>query len=183
MINDQNISVVVFSDAGRTCDDGQLCFIAGILFGTLSEGSIFHTVSWSSRKSKKPVKSVGAAEILAAGESIDEGKVIAHTYSLLLGFKVKLPIALDSKDLFQTLPTQRNSIDKSIRADVNVIHHEFETQNVHEIMWIPGKQNLADPGTKSDSPLTLSLPLMLFNGTLPFSFPNMESCTSDRPLG
>ena len=83
-VDEQNISVVVFSDAGRTSDHGQLCYIAGVLFGGLKEGSIFHTVSWSSRKSKRPVKSVGAAEILAAGESIDEGKIIAQTYLSLI---------------------------------------------------------------------------------------------------
>lgn len=44
-VNEQNMSVLVFSDAGRTCDHGQLCFIAGVLFGGLSEKSIFHTVS------------------------------------------------------------------------------------------------------------------------------------------
>lgn len=151
----QKLSVVVFSDAGRTCGHGQLCFIAGLLIGDFRQGSIFHTVSWSSRKSKRPVKSVGAAEILAAGEAIDEGKIIAQAYSILLGMKMDLLIALDSKDLFQSLSTQRNSIDKFIRADVNVIRHEFETQNVHKIMWIPGKQNLADPGTKAGSPLSL----------------------------
>lgn len=72
----KKLSVLVFSDAGRTSDHGQLCFIAGLLVGELTEGSIFHSVSWSSRKSKRPVKSVGAAEILAAGEAIDEGKSI-----------------------------------------------------------------------------------------------------------
>lgn len=36
---------------------------------------------------------MGAAEILAVGEAIDKGKIIAQAYSLLLGFKVKLLIA------------------------------------------------------------------------------------------
>lgn len=179
----KKLSNPVFSDAGRTCDHGQLCFVAGFLVGDLTEGSIFHAISWSSRKSKRPVKSVGAAEILAAGEAFDEGKIIAQAYSTLLGQKIDLIVALDSKYLFQSLSTQRNSIDKSIRDDVNVIRHEFETNNVHEIICIPGKQNLANHGTKCASSLILSLQLMLFTGTLPFSFPNNESCTSDRRLG
>lgn len=179
----EKVSVLVFSDAGRTCDYGQLCFIAGLLFGDISEGSIFHVVSWSSRKSTRPVRSVGAAEILAAGEAIDEGKTIAHAYSILLGQHVDLIIAVDSKDLFQSLSTQRNSIDKSIRADVNVIRHEFEVRNISSMIWLPGKLNFADIGTKMDSPLTLSTQLMFFTGRLPYSFPGIESCNSNRPLG
>lgn len=180
---DLTLSVLVFSDAGRTTDHCQLCFIAGLLIGDMTNGSIIHTVSWSSRKSKRPVKSVGAAEILAAGEAIDEGKLIAQSYSMILGFQLDLIIVLDSKDLFYSLSTQRNSIDKSIRANVNVIRHEFEIRNVHKIIWIPGNLNLADPGTKCDSPLSPALQLMLFSGKLPSSFPGLESCTSDRSLG
>lgn len=126
---------------------------------------------------------MGAAEILAAGEAIDKIKIIAQAYSLLHCFKVKLFIALDSKDLFQSLSTHRNSINKSIRGDINVIRHELDTQNVQKIMWIPGRQNLADRVTTCDSSLSLSLQLMLFTRTLPFSFPTMESCSSHRPLG
>lgn len=44
-------SIVVFLDAGRNVDFGQLSFPAGILFGTLSENSVIHTVSWVSHKS------------------------------------------------------------------------------------------------------------------------------------
>lgn len=68
--------IIVFSDAGRITDHRQLCHVAGILPNGLSNRSVFHTLSWSSHKSKRPVKSTGAAEILAAGEAIDEGKVL-----------------------------------------------------------------------------------------------------------
>lgn len=90
----------MFSYAARLLSQGKLCSIARLLIGYLTEGSIFHTLSWSSSKSKRPVRSVYAAEILAVGEAIDEGKNIAHAYNKLLGRKVDLLIALDSKDLF-----------------------------------------------------------------------------------
>ena len=54
--------------------------IAGLLIGDFKAGSVFHTLNWFSHKSKRPVKSIGAAEILAAGEAIDEGKVLANSY-------------------------------------------------------------------------------------------------------
>lgn len=37
--------------------------------------SIYYIISWSSHKAKHPVRSIGAAEILAAGEAIDKGKM------------------------------------------------------------------------------------------------------------
>lgn len=71
------VSVLVFSYAGRSADKPQLCYLPGMLVDEMCEGSIFHLLSLSSHKSHRPVKSIGLAEILAAGEPIDEGKMIA----------------------------------------------------------------------------------------------------------
>ena len=117
---EHSISVVVFADASRLVDYGQLAFVAGLLFGNFDSGSIFHTLAWSSHKSKRPVRSIGAAEILAAGEAIDEAKVLVKAYQVLFGIHVDLVLVVDSKDLFETLSTCQNSLDRSIRADANV---------------------------------------------------------------
>lgn len=177
------VSVLVFSDAGRRLDSGQLSYFAGLLVGNFQQGSLFYTLSWSSHKSKRPVKSVGAAEILAASEAIDEEKMLKMAMSLLLFNNIPLLVALDSRDLFTSLSTQRNSVDKSIRADVNVIRYEFETQHVDEIIWIPDRVNLTDPGTKTDSPLTQSLLQTMSNGKIAIDLTEHESRRSDLPLG
>lgn len=177
------VSAVVFADAGKCDDHGQLSFIGGILLGPLKKGSQFYPLSWSSHKSKRPVRSIGAAEILAVGEAIDEGKLIKSAVSHALCANVKLLVATDSKDLFNSLSTQRNSIDKSIRGDVNLIRFEYETHSVNTVVWIPGKTNPADPGTKRDSPLTDVLRLMLYNGIIPIDFTGSQSRSSQRSLG
>lgn len=144
--------------------------MAGLLFEEFQASSVWHTLSWSSHKSKRPVKSIGAAEILAAGEAIDERKVLANAYRVLLDMDIDLMIALDSKDLFETFAICRNSIDRSIRANVSVIRYEFETHNVSWIFSIPGKVILADPLTKTNSPLVEPLQLTLYSGELGLSF-------------
>lgn len=120
---------------------------------------------------------------MAAGEAIDEGKVLAQTLSAILNQHVKLYIALDTKDLYTSLSTKRNSIDKSIRADVNVIRFEFECCNFNRIIWIPDSVNLADPGTKANSPMIDALQLMQFTGSIPLDFIGHESTSSNRSLG
>ena len=169
------VSAVMFADAGKTEDHGILSYIGGILLGQLKKGSQFYPLSWSSRKSKRPVKSIGSAEVLAVGEAIDEGKILKSVVSTIIGVNVKLLVATDSKDLFNSLSTQRNSIDKSIRADVNLIRFEYETHSVNTVVWIPGKTNRADPGTKRDSPLTDVLLLMLYTGIIPIDFTGSQS--------
>ena len=177
------VSLVVFADASRQTDHGQLGCISGLLFGDLDEGSTFHVISWSSRKSRRPVKSIGAAEILAVGEGIDEGKMLRGAFSKLLGIEIDLLVVLDSKDLFDTLSTCRNATDRSVRADVNVIRFEFETRVVSRMIWTPGKTNLADPLTKRNSPLIDALQLLLLNSALPISLCGSLARASSQSTG
>lgn len=80
--------------------------------------------------------------------------------------KIQIHICVDSKDLFTSMSTQKTSVDKSIRGDVACIRYEFQVGNVSKISWIPGSLNLADPLTKTDSPLTEALQLTLYTGRL-----------------
>lgn len=105
---------------------------------------------------KRSTKSVGAAEIVAASDATDKEKMIKIAMSLLLCSSIQLLVALHKSDLFTPFSTQQNLVDKSMRADVNVIRYNFETQHVNKLVWIPGPVNLTDSGTNTDSPITQS---------------------------
>ncbi len=98
------VSLLIFTYASHPSDHGLLVFLSGLLFGNFASGSVFHVLSWSSRKSRRPVKSIASAETSAAGEAIDEGKVIVRAFEDLFGFKIQLSIAIDSNDF---LPIHR----------------------------------------------------------------------------
>lgn len=115
--------MLAFSDAGLPNDSTQLSYITGLLIGSLDEASIYHVVSWTSHKSRGPVRSIAAGGTLAAGEAIDDGTVLKRVYSMLIDIDVELIVALDSRDLFSSLATQRKSIDRSIQSDVNFIRY------------------------------------------------------------
>lgn len=78
---------------------------------------------------------------------------------------IEVYLWVDCKDRFKYLSTQRNSIDRSIRGDVDSIRFEFQVENVNQIFFIPGKINLTDPLTKTYNPLTESLKLTLHIGS------------------
>ena len=181
---DYQLSVLVFADASRVDECGQLGVLTGLLIGKMKKNAIYHAVSWMSHKSKRPVKSVPAAEIFAAAEGIYEGKTVAMAYSELLDVEIKIRVLVDSKDLFTSLSTQKNSIDKSIRGDVRCIRFEFQTGAVDEMSWIPGRINLADPMTKKDSCPTDALQFTLFSGRLCIDFEELaETKSSQKNFG
>ena len=49
------------------------------------------------------------------------------------------------------------------------------------MIWVLGKFNLADPGTKPDSHLAQTLNLLFESGTLPIDFTEAVTKSSDLP--
>ena len=103
--------------------------------------------------------------------------------SEMLGITVKLIIVTDSKNVYNLVSTQRNATDRSVRADVNVIRFYFETKAADEMVWIPGRKNLAEVDTKRDSALAESLQILLLTGTISLDLTEATVRSSDRPLG
>lgn len=180
---DHKMSVVIFEDASRIDKSCQIGIISGLLPGELKKGYVFHTF-WISHKCKRPVKSVLAAESLAAAEAIDEGEQLSKAFSENFRVEVKLLICVDSKELFTYLSTQILSLDKSIRCDVVCIRFEFETGEVDRIIWIPGKVNIADLLKKKDSPLSEVLQLTLTTGRICVDLEStMQTKSSEKIFG
>lgn len=107
------------------------------------------------------MRSVPAAEILAASEGIEPGKEVAACYRELCNADVREDIVVDSKDLFSTIYIQRNSTDRSIRGDVWAIRFVSAKNYVCNISWILGRCNIADVLAEVDSPLTNALQLII----------------------
>lgn len=99
--------MLAFADASRIDEQGQIGVIIGLLVDNMDRDAIFHPIFWMSHKAKRPVKSVPAAEILAASEAIDEGKIITIAFKEILSIEIEFDICVDSKDLFTSLSTQR----------------------------------------------------------------------------
>lgn len=181
-INDDSLSVADLSDAGRASDHGKLCFGTDILVGGVKRGSIYHVISWSSHLGRFHVRPIATAEVLICGESIEEGKVIAANNPDLHSMRIPLHILLYSKDSFFRLSSQRQHVDRNVYPDVNVIFYDYEFQNLTYISWLPGRVNLADPGTKVYISLIDALQLILADVRLFTDHYALGTSSSHHPL-
>lgn len=77
--------------------------------------------------------------------------------------------------MYNSLSTYRNAVDRSIRADINIIRYEYEIGAIRNIVWIPGSTSPADPATKKDIALTYAVKLMMHSGVIPFYFSKADS--------
>lgn len=156
----------MFSYARLRCKAGHLSFLAGLLIDTMVKNSVFCLLSWFSYKAKLIVRLTGTVENIAAGKAVDRGKKTSRVPSKVRGCKVSLLVAMDSEDLYRALPTPRNNVEKSIRADMNVLHYEFKRGNLNALAWIPRQTNLPGPGAKPYSPVPEALQQTMFDKEL-----------------
>lgn len=117
----ERVSLVAFSDAVHSYEVSQQCYIVGLVVGPVERGSVFHLLTWASQKSRRPVKSTADAEILAAGESIDEIVMLREALEIIYNVQLTLMVLVDTKDLYHSLDSQHNSVDRSVCGDVNAI--------------------------------------------------------------
>lgn len=85
---EHSASFVVFCDAGRSSDAGQICRIGGLLIGSLECSSDVHETSWLSQRSPRPICCTSAAKTITAGKGIKICKVLAHVYRLFLQMNI-----------------------------------------------------------------------------------------------
>lgn len=172
---EHSLSILVFTDGGRSSDQSQISTLCGFLTGSRDQYSYFHVASWTLHKFNVLVRTIAARETIAAAENIDEEVVLYLTYSVLPGFTASLIAMLNSKDLSLSISSQCGTIDMSARANVNHIRYQFEVVNAVLICWVLDRFNLADLCTKSDSSLAQPLRLLLFSRKFLFAFPKLEA--------
>lgn len=172
-----------FSDACREENYGQLEASGDVLIGGLKKGSAFHALSWSLQKPSRPIKSVGAAEILGSGEATDDGKVLVKAYETLLRLGTDWGAIVDSKDLYNTFTACRKSTDRSVRADGSVITYEFETGKVISMISIPENLNIADAIIKPSNSTAEMLQLAVYFRKTPDDFNQSPSLQSKKSTG
>lgn len=173
-----HIAVLVFSDAGLLIDHIQLSLFAGLLIGPCARDLLFYTPSRFNHRSEQPLRSVGAAKLLAAFEAFGESRILKHTLSHLYAISIRPMIALGSRNLFSSSVAHRISIHESMRADVGVIQYEYKTGNANDIILIHGKVNPADLGTIINNARTQAVILTMAHGRIAIDVSTHESCSN-----
>lgn len=119
---------------------------------------------------------------MAAFEKIESLVPLRQVIQLALGRPVESWLLADSKDLYSTLTTQRNSVDKSVRGAVNFIIIVIQAKP--DFMgWIPGSCSPAYIGSKQNNSLTNATTLILATGSIPVDLSSAEVKSNQTRLG
>ena len=122
----------------------------GKFIALVGEGGKMCPISWGSRKFPRPARSALAAEAQAAADAMGEGEAIRLQWEEMSGMDegtARLVLVTDSKSLQEACHTDNQLKDKRTAIDVAVLRRSVD-MGIYNIMWGPGRSQLADPFTK-----------------------------------
>ena len=116
-------------------------------------------LAWQSKKVRRVVKSVLAAETLALLDAAEAGVYISTLLSEIIG-QEKPPVVkcfVDNKSLVENLYSTKLMEDKLIRSHMAVLKHLLETQELASVTWVRAARQIADALTKRGASVDLLL--------------------------
>ena len=153
------MTLVGWSDAayGNTSCMGKcrLGYLIGVMSANLCGAC--HIIQWTSKFTRKLVKSSLGGEVYAFSEMLDHMSMLREFYGHFAGMSLGLVGLEDCESLFTHLKNSKMITEKfSVRHFLS-IQQALEEQELDNVYWIPGRENPADGLTKLHSEI---LPLL-----------------------
>ena len=140
----------MYSDASHANLEAAGSLGAHIVFIVNSQGHVC-TINWAATKIKRVVRSSLAAEMLSLQDGLEDAIYIRKIVSTLLNQReVAIPITayVDNKSVVQSLMSTKLVEDKRLRVDIAAIKQSLCRNEIKDISWISGEDQLANCMTK-----------------------------------
>jgi hypothetical protein len=143
----KTLCIVVYTDSSFANNDDLSTQIRHI--AVLADGSESCCVlSYSSRKSRRVVRSSLAGETLAMSEGFDTAFILRHDLQEMTGLDIQLLIMTDSKSLFDIITRRQHTTEKRLMVDIAAIREGFSRREIANVGLIKSEDNPADGLTK-----------------------------------
>ena len=144
------MTLVGWSDAayGRLSEEGKcrLGYMIGLMSSSLSGPC--HVLQWTSKFTRKLVKSSLGGEVYAFSEMADHMALIREFYAPFVGSSPGTVGLEDCESLFNHLRTKKMITEKFLVTQFLSTQQSLEDKELDNIYWLPGTGNPADGMTK-----------------------------------
>lgn len=107
-----------------------------------------HVLSFSSRKSRRVVRSAMAGEVFAFTACLDEAFVLRYDLEQLYNCRIPLNVFTDSRQLFDVITRASHPTEKRLMIDVAAAREAYNRGDLSNVGLVAGKCNMADGFTK-----------------------------------
>ena len=156
------MSLVGWSDAayGRLSEEGRcrLGYIIGLMSSSLSGPC--HVLQWTSKFTRKLVKSSLGGEVYAFSEMVDHMSLIREFYAPFVDIPPGMVGLEDCESPFYHLRNKKMITEKYLVRHFLSIQQALEDGELENVYWLPGTENPADGMTKVKSEMVPMLQLL-----------------------
>jgi len=107
-----------------------------------------HVLSFSSRKSKRVVRSIMAGEVYALTAAFDEAYMLRYDLERLYDHHIPLTVLTDSKQLFDVITRGSHPTEKRLLIDVAAAREAYGQRELSNVGLVASENNPADGLTK-----------------------------------
>lgn len=107
-----------------------------------------HVLAYSSKKSRRVVRSIMAGEVYAFANAFDEAFIIKHDLERVYKQRVPLTMLTDSKQLFDVITRASHTTEKRLMIDIAAAREAYNRNEITNVGLVKSANNLADGLTK-----------------------------------
>ena len=146
-LDKETLHLLVYADASFASNDdlsSQLGYIVLLCDGH----SRCHVMTYSSRKSRRVVKSIMAGEVYAFADAFDAAFIIKHDLERIYDQHLPLVMLTDSKQMFDVITRASHTTKKRLMIDVAAAREAYKRYEISNVGLVRSEHNPADGLTK-----------------------------------
>lgn len=137
----------VYADASFATNKDQSSQIGYIILLCDASGRI-HVLAFTSRKSKRVVRSIMAGEVYAFSAALDEAYITRYDLESLYEQHIPITVHTDSKQLFDVVTRGSHPTEKRLMIDVAAARQAYKRHDLAKVALVTSEHNVADGLTK-----------------------------------
>lgn len=142
MKNDE-LHLRVYADASFSTNDDLSSQLGFITLLSDNEGQC-HILDYSSKKSKRVVRSIMGGEVCAFMDAFDSVFTLAADLELIYARKLHIYMFTDSKQLFDAMIKGKRTQEKRLMVDITAARQSYKRFEIHRVGLVRGTDNPAD---------------------------------------
>lgn len=146
-LDNETLGIRAYADASFATNADHSSQVGYIILLCDSSGGA-HVLSFSSRKSRRVVRSAIAGEVFAFTACLDEAFTLRYDLEQLYNCRIPLNIFTDSKQLFDVVTRASHPTEKRLLIDVAAAREAYNRGDLSNVGLVAGKHNMADGFTK-----------------------------------
>ncbi|CDF36780.1 unnamed protein product [Chondrus crispus] len=149
-LNIETLQIRVYADAafGTNLDcTSQLGYVI-MLFDA---NNAAHIIDFSSKKSRRVVRSIMGGEIFALADGFDRAFMLGHDLERMYDRKIPLYVLTDSKQVFDTITKASKTTERRLLIDIAAARQAYNRQEISNIGLVASEDMVADGLTKTNA--------------------------------